>query len=77
MKINTKNDPEEDPEKLSEIFNDFFVEKPSILAKKIKKSPNSDPLKKLGEKMKNSSLKFDLQEVNEMDVLKILKKLEP
>ena len=62
-------------ELLSEVFNDFFVEKPSNLVNKIKKSLTEDPVKKLREKMKDSNLKFNLQEVNEMDVLRSLKKL--
>ena len=66
----------EDPQEVAELFNVFFPEKVRKLAAKIKKQYGIDPLEKLRGKVKELDLHFELKEVQEKDVMKILKKLK-
>ena len=77
LKIETENKIIADPLELAETFNVFFKEKVEILAAKIKKNGNVDPLSKLRAKLQGSNLKFKLMTVKEKEVFKIMKSLKP
>ena len=78
LKIETENRMIENPLELAETFNIFFKEKIEILANKLKRNQNIDPLSKLRNKLEdiNFDKKFKLRTVNEGDVLKTLKSLK-
>ena len=76
LKIENEGNKVEDPKDLAELFNFFFPEKVKKLAASIKKHEGIEPLEKLREKMKDLNLNFELKEVEEKDVMRILKKLK-
>ena len=76
IKIEKDGQTFEDPQEVAELFNDFFPEKVKHLKSKIKKKDDVDPLTKLREKVKDLNLHFELREIEEKDVMKILKKLK-
>ena len=76
IKIEVDGKTVENPKELAELFNHYFPEKLQKLASGIRKQDIIDPLEKLRNKVKNSNLQFEIKEVEEKDVMKILKNLK-
>ena len=76
LRIEKDGETVEDPLEVAELFNEFFPEKVRDLRARIKKQEGIDPLEKLREKVKELNLHFELKEVEEKDVMKLLRKLK-
>ena len=76
LKIDTGTKMLVDSQEVAQEFNNFFKNKVTNLAARIKPDRNVDPLEKLREKVKNMKLSFKLKTVSEAQVELVVKKLK-
>ena len=77
LKVDVEGVTVENPQELAELFNEFFLKKIRKLREKIRKQDDIEPLSILKNKVKDLGLHFELREVEEKQVMKILQKLTP
>ena len=66
----------EDEKEVSEIFNEFFINKIRDIKNNIDQSKVEDPIKKLEDKLRNKKLQFSLKPVTQIKIEKVLNGLK-
>ena len=77
IEIEKENMKIQDDKEIARLFNKFFVEKIEGLMKNIKKEEKENPLRRLGEVLKETRPSLELKTVSEEEVESIIKKLKP